>query len=297
MPSNLIFEEIQCKSLINRVQAPGMGFRWSINPYRGCQHACVYCFARGTHQYLGYDSGRDFDTRIVVKVNAPEVLRQELRRPGWQRELIVLGTACDPYQQAEAKYAITRRILQTMADFAQPVHMLTKSPLVTRDIEVWRRLVRVADCGIGFSVPTLDDEVWRELEPGTAKPIKRLQAMRRLVEAGVPCGVMLAPIIPGVTDDEGHLGEVLQAAREHGASFIGPNVLHLKPGTKEWFMPVLRDAYPHLLARYAKYYRGSYAPKQYTQEVLAKVAELREKWGFNQPREPQQTMGQLKMTL
>jgi len=297
MPSAVIFEEVQCKTLINRVQAPGMGFNWTINPYRGCQHACVYCFARGTHQYLGYDSGRDFENRIIVKINAPAVLRDELRRPSWQRELIVLGTVCDPYQQAEAKYQLTRHILEVLVHFAQPVHMLTKSPLVLRDIEIWARLAQVADAAIAFSVPTLDEEVWRKTEPGTAKPIKRLQALQKLGEAGVSCGVMLAPIIPGLTDDEAHLEQVIRAAAEHGAQFVAPNVLHLKPGTKEWFMPVLREAYPHLLDRYVKYYKGSYAPKYYTQEVLAKVAELREKWGLNRPRERQSAKGQLSMGI
>lgn len=297
MPSPVIYEEVQCKTIINRVEAPGLGFRWSINPYRGCQHACVYCFARGTHQYLGYDSGRDFETRIVVKINAPAVLRDELRRPGWQRELIVLGTVCDPYQQAEAKYQLTRQILEVLIKFAQPVHMLTKSPLVLRDLDLWSRLAQVAEAAIAFSVPTLDEEIWRKTEPGTAKPSKRLAALRRLVEAGVPGGVMLAPIIPGLTDDEAHLEQVVRAAAEHGAQFLHPNVLHLKPGTKEWFMPVLREAYPHLLPRYVQYYRGPYAPQYYTQEVLAKVAELREKWGLGRSPEPRPAIGQLAMGI
>jgi DNA repair photolyase len=298
MTSGVIFEEIECKSIINRVQAPGMPFKWTINPYRGCQHACVYCFARGTHQYLGYDPGRDFESRIIVKTNAAEVLRQQLRRPGWNRELIVLGSACDPYQQAEIKYGITRSILEVLLQFAQPVHMLTKSSMVLRDLELWARLARVADAQVAFSVPTLDEEVWRKLEPGTARPTKRLQALQRLAEAGVPCGLMLAPIVPGVTDDEAHLEEVIRAAVEHGASFVAPNVLHLRPGTKEWFMPALRAAYPHLLLRYQRFYRGSYAPKRYTEEVLAKVSELREKWNLNRQRVVERPKaGQLRLSL
>jgi DNA repair photolyase len=297
MASGVIFEEIQCKSIINRVQAPGMPFRWSINPYRGCQHACVYCFARGTHQYLGYDSGRDFESRIIVKTNAAAVLGEQLRRPGWTKELIILGTACDPYQQAEIKYGITRSILEVLLRFAQPVHMLTKSPTVLRDLDLWGRLASVTDAQVAFSVPTLDEDVWRKLEPGTAKPIKRLQAMQRLVQAGVPCGVMLAPVVPGITDDEAHLEEVIRAAVEHGAGFVAPNVLHLQPGTKEWFMPALREAYPHLLPKYQRFYRGSYAPRQYTEEVLAKVAELREKWGLNRPRVESPRAGQMRLAI
>jgi len=299
MASGITFEEIECKTIVNKTVTPW--FQWSINPYRGCQHACVYCFARGTHEYLGYDAGRDFESRIVVKTNAAQVLRQQLNRPSWKRELIVLGTACDPYQQAEMKYGITRGILEVMLDFQQPVHMLTKSPSVLRDLELWSRLAQVTDAQIAFSVPTLDEAVWKKMEPGTARPIKRLEAIRELTATGVPCGVMIAPIIPGLTDDEAHLEEVMRSAKEHGARFVAPNVLNLKRGSKEWFMPALREAYPHLTARYEKYYRGAYAPKEYTQQVLAKVSELREKYGFGErthaPAPQREHAGQLQMAL
>jgi len=299
MASGVTFEEIECKTIINKAVTPW--FQWSINPYRGCQHACTYCFARGTHEYLGYDAGRDFESRIVVKTNAAQVLRQQLRKLTWKRELIVLGTACDPYQQAEMKYGITRGILEMLLEFAQPVHMLTKSPSVLRDIDLWSRLVEVTDAQIAFSVPTLDEAVWKKMEPGTSRPIKRLEAIRELTAAGVPCGVMIAPIIPGLTDDEAHLEEVICTAREHGARFVAPNVLNLKPGSKEWFMPALRAAYPHLTPRYEKYYRGAYAPKEYTQQVMAKVSELREKYGFGErvhaPARTSEPVGQLQMAL
>ena len=301
MASGVTFEEIECKTIINSTNTPGLGFRWSINPYRGCQHACVYCFARGTHEYLGYDAGRDFESRIVVKTNAADVLRQQLRKPSWKHELIVLGTACDPYQQAEMKYEITHKILEVMLDFRQPVHMLTKSPSVLRDLDLWSRLADVTDALIALSIPTLDEAVWKKMEPGTAKPIKRFEALRELTDAGVACGIMIAPIIPGVTDDEPHLEAVISAAREHGANFIAPNVLNLKPGSKEWFMPALREAYPHLMPRYEKYYRGAYAPKDYTQQVLAKVSELREKYGFRErthaPAPQREHSGQLQMAI
>jgi DNA repair photolyase len=299
MASGITFEEIECKTIVNKTVTPW--FQWSINPYRGCQHACTYCFARGTHEYLGYDAGRDFESRIVVKTNAAQVLRQQLRKPSWKRELIVLGTACDPYQQAEMKYGITRGLLEVMLEFQQPVHMLTKSPSVLRDLELWSRLAEVTDTQIAFSVPTLDEVVWKKMEPGTARPIKRLEAIRELTAASVPCGVMIAPIIPGLTDDEAHLEDVIRTAKEHGARFVAPNVLNLKPGSKEWFMPALREAYPHLTTRYEKYYRGAYAPKEYTQQVLAKVSELREKYGFGErahgPAPQRERSGQLQMAL
>jgi DNA repair photolyase len=301
MGSGVIFEEIQCKTIINKTSAPGMGWRWSINPYRGCQHACIYCFARPTHEFLGYDSGRDFETRIVVKMNAAEVLREQLRKPTWTRELIVLGTACDPYQQAELKYEITRKMLKVLVAFAQPVHMLTKSPSVLRDLDLWSQLAKVADAQVAFSVPTLDEAVWKKTEPETAKPQKRLEAMRKLVDAGVPCGVMLAPVIPGVTDSKESIEAVMRAATESGASFVAPNVLNLKPGTKEWFMPVLREAYPHLEGKYERYYQGTYAPKDYTREVVAVVGELRAKYGLDRDHAhipaPRQPAGQMALGI
>jgi len=188
-----------------------------------------------------------------------------------------------------------------MLAFQQPVHMLTKSPSILRDLGLWSELSTVTDAQVAFSVPTLDEAIWKKMEPGTAKPIKRLEVLRVLTDADGRCGVMLAPIIPGLTDDEPHLEEIIRAAKGHGARFIAPNVLNLKPGSKEWFMPALREAYPHLTPRYEKYYRGSYAPEEYTQQVLAKVSELREKYGFSEqahgPVQQAPVGGQLQMSL
>ena len=293
-----IFEEIECKSLINPVHAPGLPFRWSINPYRGCQHACVYCFARGSHQYLGYDPGRDFERRIIIKINAVQVLREELRRSSWRREQVMIGTACDPYQQAEVKYRLTRGILSALAECANPMALLTKSPTVLRDLDVLQQLASAAQAMVAFSIPTLNLEIWRQTEPGTSNPNTRLEAVAKLSAAGIPTGVMLAPIIPGLTDDPQSLETVVRAAAGHGAGFIADNVLHLKPGTKEWFMPFLRESYPHLLPKYARYYRGAYAPEHYTEQVHTVVAELRRKWGL-MPKAvpPVETRGQLRLPL
>ena len=295
----ITFEEIECKGALNRVHVPAMPhLRWSLNPYRGCQHACVYCFARGSHEYLGYNTGRDFDQRIVVKVNLVEVLRRELRRPGWRREHVTIGTACDPYQQAELKYGLTRGALQAFRDHASPCSLITKSPNIVRDLPLLRELSSVAECTVLFSVATLREEVWRHIEPETAKPLHRLEAMARLSEAGVRCGVMLAPIIPGLTDDAANLEAVVQAAQEHGAALLGDNVLYLKPGTKEWFMPFLRETYPHLLPQYERFYRGSYAPRRYTEEVHTIVQQLRERWGLTPGQQPaRQPVGQLELAF
>ena len=291
------FEEIQCKTLINRVQG-GMPFRWTINPYRGCQHACIYCFARSTHQYLGYNAGDDFDQRIVVKINAPEVLREELRRPGWRRELIALGTSCDPYEPAERRYQLTRRILELLRDHANPVSITTKSALVTRDVDLLAALSKVADCRVNFSVGTLDDDVWRKTEPGTPKPIKRMEAMQELVEAGVSAGVLMAPIIPGLSDSPESLEAVVKAASDHKAMYLAPNVLHLRPGSREWFMPFLREAYPHLYPEHQQVYKSSYAPQEYTGAILETVDSLRRKWRLGEryarPAEPR---GQLTLGI
>jgi DNA repair photolyase len=297
---DIIFEEIECKSALNKVTLPSgnrMPFRWSLNPYRGCQHACTYCFARGTHEHLGYDSGRDFETRIVVKVNAPEMLRQDLSRENWRRELIAIGTACDPYQPAELKYAITHRCLRVLIDKANPASIVTKSPFVVRDADVIEALTRVADVSVNFSISTLDEDVWKRIEPQTARPQKRLEAMRFLSDRGVRCGVMIAPVLPGLTDDARSLEDVVEAAREHGASFVHDNVLYLRPGTKEWFMPFLREAYPHLSERYAKYYRGAYAPRTYTQDVHRVVEGLRRKFGLFPPERSAPPAGQLQMAM
>lgn len=213
----------------------------------------------------------------------------------------MLGTTCDPYQQAEMKYGVTRAILEVMLAFQQPVHMLTKSPAVLRDLDPWSELSKATDAQVAFSVPTLDEAIWKKMEPGTAKPIKRLEALRGLTDTGVPCGVMLAPIIPSLTDDEPHLEEIIRGAKDHGALFIAPNILNLKPGSKEWFMPALREAHPHLTARYEKYYRGAYASKEYTEQVLAKVSELRDRYGFDEPaHDPApkaERQGQLQMAI
>ncbi|MBI2723896.1 MAG: radical SAM protein [Chloroflexi bacterium] len=295
---DIIFEEIECKTALNRTSVSNMPFRWSLNPYRGCQHACTYCFARGTHTYLGYDAGRDFETRIIVKKNAPEMLRQDLSRPSWRRELVAIGTACDPYQGAELKYSLTHRLLKVMRDFANPVTIVTKSPFIVRDLDVLRSLAGEAEVAVNFSISTLDEEIWERTEPGTARPHKRLEAMRLLSDAGIRTGVLLAPILPGLTDDPASLERVVVAARDHGASFLHDNVLYLKAGTREWFMPFLREAYPHLSERYARYYRGAYAPASYTQDVHRALDALREKHGMDaRSLAPASSAGQMAMAM
>ena len=289
-------QEIHCKSLLNRINAPGFPFRWTLNPYRGCRHACRYCYARSTHEYWGMNAGSDFDQRVFAKVNAPEVLRGELRRPKWLGETIAIGTASDPYEPAEAQYGITRRVLQVLAEFQNPVSITTKGVLVRRDVDVLRELHRVADVRVNFSVGSLDEDLWRRTEPGAPKPMARLEAMQFLVESGIPAGVMMAPLLPGISDGSESIESVVSAAASHRACYLSANLLFLKPGSKEWFIPLIRESYPHLTPGYTKLYRKTYAPQEYTRQVLNLVDEARHKWNLPEgvpPKEMRSSQGQL----
>ena len=273
-------QEIYCKTLLNRIDAPNFPFRWTLNPYRGCRHACRYCYARPTHEFLGLDGGREFEQRVFAKVNAPEVLRQELRRPKWRRESIAIGTATDPYEPAESQYKLTRRILQVLREFENPVSITTKGVLVRRDTDVLKDLGEVADVRVTFSIGTINQEDWKRTEPGAPNPLARLEAMQYLVENGIQAGVMMAPLLPGISDSYESINATVEAAAAHKAQYLGANLLFLKPGSKEWFMPMLREAYPRLVPGYSSLYQGTYTPREYSQKVLGVVDEVRRKWGL-----------------
>ena len=293
-------QEIQCKTLLNRVDVPDFPFKWTLNPYRGCRHACTYCYARPTHEFWGMDSGRDFEQRVFAKVNAPEVLRQELRRPKWKRESIAIGTASDPYEPAESQYKLTRRILQVLKEFHNPASITTKGVLVRRDVDVLLELAQVAEVRVTFSIGSIDEGVWKLTEPGAPNPIARLEAMQYLVESGVKAGVMMAPLLPGISDSEESINSVARAAAAHKAQYLGANVLFLKPGSKEWFMPMLREAYPRLIPAYAALYRKTYAPKEYTERVLEVVDQAKRSWGLDTKPASRTMLGsqqQLQMAL
>ncbi|WP_242822414.1 radical SAM protein [Thermaerobacter marianensis] len=270
---------LACKTLINKVP-PGMPFRWSINPYRGCTHGCVYCYARATHPYLGLDGGLDFESVIFVKADAVKALRRDLGRPGWNRELVAIGTATDPYQPIEGKYRLMRGILRELIDAGTPFSITTKSTLVLRDLDLLVEATRRAGCTVNLSVPTVDPALWRQLEPGTPHPYQRLRVLQRLREAGVRAGVFLAPILPGITDDRRHLEAVVREAARHGAAFLWPGVLHLGPGVREWVFPALARIRPDLMPMYRALYRGRDAAPFYRESVLRRVEELKTKWGL-----------------
>ncbi len=256
------FYEVQARSALNRVPTKSrMPFRWTINPYRGCTHACTYCYARPTHKYLDFDAGRDFEREIVVKVNVPEVLRAELARPSWKGEHIALGTNTDPYQWVEGRYRLMQGIWEALRDAGNPCSVLTKSPLLLRDLELMLQVAQRTEISACLSIPTLDEKAWRETEPHTPHPRARLEAVAALNRAGIPTGVLIAPLMPGINDSPEQLEPLLQGAIDAGATRIGSATLHLRGEVKDIFMGWLGEHRPELLVRYRQLYRaGAYAP-------------------------------------
>ncbi len=256
------FYEVHAKSALNRVpEKSRMPFRWTINPYRGCTHACVYCFARPTHKYLDFDAGRDFEREIVVKVNAPEVLRVELARPSWRGEHVALGTNTDPYQWVEGRYRLMEGILEALRDAANPFSVLTKSPLLLRDLDLMLEIAERASFSACLSIPTLDEKAWRATEPHTPSPRARLEAVAELNRAGIPTGILIAPLMPGINDAPEQVERLLQMAHDAGATSIGGVALHLRGEVRKVFMDWMRAQRPDLVPHYEKLYRrGAYAP-------------------------------------
>jgi DNA repair photolyase len=279
------FIEVEAKTVINHVPGDFLPFKYTINPYRGCLHACTYCFARVTHTYMDMNAGRDFETKILVKVNAPDVLRRQLARKTWKGEHIAMGTATDPYQRAEGRYRLMRGIIGALVDYRNPFSILTKSTLILRDLDLLLEGARWADVGTALSIGTLDEEAWRRSEPGTPHPRKRMEAVAALNEAGIPCGVLMAPILPGITDDPRMLRDVVKAAIDAGATHVSPILLHLRPGVREEFMPWLAEHYPDLVEGYEATYRRPYAPAADRKALGQKVDGVVRALGGIRPRQ------------
>jgi DNA repair photolyase len=258
------FHEVRAQSALNHVPGSRYGFSWTINPFRGCSHACTYCFARRTHTYLDMGAGRDFEREIVVKVNVPELLRAELRRPSWKRELVALGTNTDPYQWVESRYRMMPEILAALEEAETPVSVLTKSPLVLRDIEIYERMAKKLPVSVNLSVPTLDEEAWRATEPHTPSPAARLDAVAELRSRGIDSGVLIAPLMPGINDDPAQVQPIVERAKEAGATFLGGVALHLKGEVKDVFFAWLQAKRPDLLPKYEALYgnRSYMRPEQ-----------------------------------
>jgi len=257
------FLHVRAQKIINELksQPSYLPFRFTINAYRGCSHACSYCFARPTHEYLGLDIGRDFEQRIVVKVNAVERLRAELRPARWAGELIAMGTNTDPYQRCEGKYRLTRGLVEVLRDHRNPFSILTKSTLILRDLDLLASAAKVTDVRVNLSVGTLDDAVWRATEPGTPNPRRRLRAVRELTDAGIACGVLIAPVLPGLSDSAEQLEEVATACVEAGAVSVSTVLLHLRGGVKDHYLGELERTHPELIARMRAMYPRADGPK------------------------------------
>ena len=267
------FHEVEARSALNRVPGESLPFNWTVNPYRGCTHACTYCFARPTHRYLDLNAREDFEREIVVKVNVPERLRAELRRPSWKGEVIALGTNTDPYQWVEGRYELTRAIWEVLIEARNPGSVLTKSPLLLRDIDLFRELNEVAGFQASLSIPTLDEAAWRASEPRTPHPRKRIEAVAALHEAGVPVSVLVAPLMPGINDSPEQVEEILRLCAEAGASSVGGLGLHLKGEVREIFLDWLRGYRPDLLPRYeALYARGAFLPKRERDRIAKRLS-------------------------
>jgi len=272
----MTFYEVQAKSVVNRVpEASRMPFRWTINPYRGCQHACRYCYARQSHSYLELDTGADFDTKVVVKVNAPELTRKKMASASWQGEHIAMGTNVDCYQRAEGRYQLMPGIIKALKDAANPFSILTKGTLILRDIDLLSEAAEVTDVGLNVSVGFIDKELWRSVEPGTPAPARRLEACAALNERGLRCGVLMGPVVPFLSDSPAQLDAAVSQIAAAGATHVMPIVLHLRPGTREWYFRWLGANHPGLVGRYLDLYgRSAYAPKSYQAKIAGQVREL-----------------------
>src|SRR6516165_2621803 len=282
----MTFFEVHARSIINRVpDASRMPFRWTINPYRGCSHSCRYCFARKSHTYLDLDAGHDFDAKIVVKVNAPVLARRELASPRWQGEHVAMGTNVDCYQRAEGRYRLMPGIIEALRDAANPFSILTKGTLILRDLDLLAEAAEVTDVGLNVSVGFVDKELSRSVEPGTPGPERRLEACATLNERGLRCGVLMGPVVPFLSDSPAQLDAAVSQIAAAGATHVTPIVLHLRPGTREWFFRWLGACHPGLVGRYLDLYdRGAYAPKSYQARIAGQVRELAEKHGIGRPK-------------
>jgi DNA repair photolyase len=294
------YREEPCRSALNRVQ--GMPFKWSLNPYMGCAHRCTFCYVRGFEHRADRPSDDRYGRSIRVKINVAAVLAQELRRPSWRRETIAVGAATDPYQPVEGRYRLTRQCLTVMRAARSPFSIVTRGPMIVRDIDVLQAAAQRVEVDVSLSVPTLDPEIWRRTEPGTAPPRQRLRALRMLVDAGIDAGLAVAPVLPGLTDDPAGLAEVVRAARDAGATGVWCNVLYLKPGTREHFLENLARDWPALLPRYEQLYQvRAYPEREVAEPIKARVAALRERFEVAdrraRPLEPPPAPAQLGLAI
>jgi DNA repair photolyase len=277
------YREEPCKSALNPVK--GMGFKWSLNPYMGCVHRCTFCYVRHFEQRSDRPSDDRYGTSIRVKTNVADVLRKELARASWEREHVAIGAATDPYQPAEGKYKLTRACLEVLRDASNSFSIITRGPMIVRDLDVLTEAARRASVSVTFSVPTVDEEVWKRTEPSTAHPRQRLKAVKTLVDAGIDARVGMAPILPGISDRPGQLREVVRAAREAGATGIWANLLFLRPGTREHFLTHLAEDWPEQVPMYQELYAGkAYLGSELMKPARSEVSQLAREYGIRDRR-------------
>jgi DNA repair photolyase len=279
-----VYRDEPCRTALNRVR--NMSFSWSLNPYMGCAHQCTFCFVRAFERVADRPFDSRYGTSIRVKTNLVEVLRRELARRSWKRQQVVVGTATDPYQPAEGRFRLTRGAISAFAEASTPIGIITRGPLIVRDMDVLAEASRRAKVGITFSIPTLDHDIWRRTEPGTAPPRQRLRAIRALIDAGLDASVGMAPILPGLSDEPAKMADVIRAARDAGATSVWANVLYLRPGTREHFLENLARDWPDLLPMYERLYAGrAYVTKETLEPVRRQVRELARRHGLGDRRQ------------
>ncbi|MAG36886.1 MAG: radical SAM protein [Dehalococcoidia bacterium] len=284
------YHEVEAKSALNRTR--GMPLAWSLNPYRGCRHACHYCFARASHAYFDLHPGKDFARHIFVKTNMAEVLRRELSRRSWRREDVSVGTATDPYQPAEGRYKVTRSCLTALAEARTPASITTKGSLIVRDIDLLRAVRdRAGSCSVSMSLTSLDAALLRRLEPGVASPRQRLNAIRRLADHGIRVGLALAPILPGITDSPASLADLVRAAADHGAAFVWTGTVHLEPVVRDWLFEALTPTFPEAMVSYRRWFgapgkqaRARYSPRSIDRRITQLVSAVGADCGLPLPQ-------------
>ena len=279
----ITFHEVLAKSALNRVPtAARVPFNWTINPYRGCSHGCTYCFARRTHTYLDLNAGADFDSQIVVKINVVEVLARELRRPAWTHEPVALGTNTDPYQRAEGRYRLMPGIIAALAGSGTPFSILTKGTLARRDLPLLAEVSKHVPVHMAVSIALADEKIHEALEPGAPTPKARLTLIRAITDAGLPCGVLVAPVLPMITDSDDQLDRILADVADAGASRATVFALHLRPGAREWFLRYLETHHPTLVDPYLDLYRGgAYVPRSYSSDLARRARVLLRRHGLD----------------
>ncbi len=271
------YRDEPCRTALNRVR--NMPFAWSLNPYMGCAHRCTFCYVRAFERIADRPSDAHYGTSIRVKTNVVDVLRREVGRSSWKRSTVAVGTATDPYQPAEGRFRLTRGSIVVLGESRTPIALITRGPMIVRDVDVLAGAARRAEVSVTFSIPTLDREIWRRTEPGTAPPRQRLRALRTLVDAGIKASVGLAPILPGLSDRPALMAEVMRAARDAGATSVWANVLYLRPGTREHFLENLARDWPELLAQYEAIYAGrAYVSRAIAEPIKRQVADLRARY-------------------